>query len=157
MVRPGRNDPCPCGSGKKYKKCCLARDQAAEAAERAVPLAQRVARAFASDDFITDPDELEEISNRVIDLIDAGQLDEAERLATTLLNDYPQVVDGHERLAIVAEARGDLANAVHLYQRALEFTMIHDGFEEEGRDYYRDKISDLSEKLRSASQRAPSV
>jgi tetratricopeptide (TPR) repeat protein len=21
----GRNDPCPCGSGKKYKKCCLAR------------------------------------------------------------------------------------------------------------------------------------
>ena len=26
-VRPtpkvGRNDPCPCGSGKKYKKCCL--------------------------------------------------------------------------------------------------------------------------------------
>jgi len=23
--RVGRNDPCPCGSGKKYKKCCLAR------------------------------------------------------------------------------------------------------------------------------------
>ncbi|MEH3045621.1 UPF0149 family protein [Sphingomonas adhaesiva] len=21
---PGRNDPCPCGSGKKHKKCCLA-------------------------------------------------------------------------------------------------------------------------------------
>ena len=21
-VRIGRNDPCPCGSGKKYKKCC---------------------------------------------------------------------------------------------------------------------------------------
>lgn len=21
--QPGRNDPCPCGSGKKYKKCCL--------------------------------------------------------------------------------------------------------------------------------------
>jgi uncharacterized protein len=21
--RTGRNDPCPCGSGKKYKKCCL--------------------------------------------------------------------------------------------------------------------------------------
>lgn len=20
---PGRNDPCPCGSGKKYKKCCI--------------------------------------------------------------------------------------------------------------------------------------
>ena len=21
----GRNEPCPCGSGKKYKKCCLGR------------------------------------------------------------------------------------------------------------------------------------
>ena len=23
-VKIGRNDPCPCGSGKKYKKCCIA-------------------------------------------------------------------------------------------------------------------------------------
>ena len=22
MSKPSRNDPCPCGSGKKYKKCC---------------------------------------------------------------------------------------------------------------------------------------
>lgn len=22
MTKVGRNDPCPCGSGKKYKKCC---------------------------------------------------------------------------------------------------------------------------------------
>lgn len=22
MHKVGRNDPCPCGSGKKYKKCC---------------------------------------------------------------------------------------------------------------------------------------
>jgi len=26
----GRNDPCPCGSGKKYKKCCLNRDELKE-------------------------------------------------------------------------------------------------------------------------------
>src|SRR6185503_3458786 len=26
----GRNDPCPCGSGKKYKKCCETKDQAKE-------------------------------------------------------------------------------------------------------------------------------
>jgi len=25
----GRNGPCPCGSGKKYKKCCLVHDVAA--------------------------------------------------------------------------------------------------------------------------------
>ncbi len=23
MNKIGRNDPCPCGSGKKYKQCCL--------------------------------------------------------------------------------------------------------------------------------------
>ena len=26
----GRNDPCVCGSGKKYKKCCLAREEGVE-------------------------------------------------------------------------------------------------------------------------------
>lgn len=25
---PGRNDPCPCGSGRKYKHCCAGKDQA---------------------------------------------------------------------------------------------------------------------------------
>lgn len=23
QLKPGRNDPCPCGSGKKYKACCV--------------------------------------------------------------------------------------------------------------------------------------
>jgi tetratricopeptide (TPR) repeat protein len=32
QAKPGRNDPCPCGSGKKYKKCCA---QAASAADTA--------------------------------------------------------------------------------------------------------------------------
>ena|GEM_PF-311992 len=27
-VKIGRNDPCHCGSGKKYKKCCLAKEEA---------------------------------------------------------------------------------------------------------------------------------
>jgi tetratricopeptide (TPR) repeat protein len=27
MAKTGRNDPCPCGSGKKYKKCCLANEK----------------------------------------------------------------------------------------------------------------------------------
>jgi hypothetical protein len=33
--RPGRNEPCVCGSGRKYKQCCLERDQASASAERA--------------------------------------------------------------------------------------------------------------------------
>jgi hypothetical protein len=31
----GRNEPCHCGSGKKYKQCCLGKDEAAERAARA--------------------------------------------------------------------------------------------------------------------------
>lgn len=27
MSKLNRNDPCPCGSGKKYKKCCELKDQ----------------------------------------------------------------------------------------------------------------------------------
>jgi hypothetical protein len=36
--RTGRNDPCPCGSGKKYKRCCLPQHEAAarDAAARAL-------------------------------------------------------------------------------------------------------------------------
>ena len=30
----GRNDPCPCGSGRKYKKCCLPSDIVSSAAQR---------------------------------------------------------------------------------------------------------------------------
>lgn len=29
--KPGRNEPCPCGSGRKYKKCCLGKARARSA------------------------------------------------------------------------------------------------------------------------------
>jgi hypothetical protein len=35
MVRPGRNEPCRCGSGRKYKHCCLEKDDKKAAAARA--------------------------------------------------------------------------------------------------------------------------
>ncbi|HTT70151.1 MAG TPA: SEC-C metal-binding domain-containing protein [Anaeromyxobacteraceae bacterium] len=51
---PGRNDPCPCGSGKKYKQCCLGKDEEkarsarAKAAEEApLPSAESAAPAHA--------------------------------------------------------------------------------------------------------------
>ena len=34
---PGRNDRCPCGSGRKYKKCCLQKTPRAAVASNAVP------------------------------------------------------------------------------------------------------------------------
>lgn len=36
MSKPGRNDPCPCGSGKKYKKCCWSKEQAKKGFEAKV-------------------------------------------------------------------------------------------------------------------------
>ena len=32
----GRNDLCPCGSVKKYKKCCLVKDEAKEIAKNRI-------------------------------------------------------------------------------------------------------------------------
>jgi len=36
MASIGRNDPCPCGSGKKYKKCCMMKDKARQHQEAAL-------------------------------------------------------------------------------------------------------------------------
>jgi hypothetical protein len=33
----GRNDPCPCGSGKKYKRCCLGKGETAAPEKRLSP------------------------------------------------------------------------------------------------------------------------
>ena len=35
-LKIGRNDPCPCGSGKKYKKCCLRKNQFVDQTQNAV-------------------------------------------------------------------------------------------------------------------------
>jgi len=32
--KAGRNAPCPCGSGEKYKRCCLREDQKEQAQTR---------------------------------------------------------------------------------------------------------------------------
>ena len=45
MPELGRNDPCHCGSGRKYKQCCLAKDEAKEREARAKAAAQAPATA----------------------------------------------------------------------------------------------------------------
>jgi tetratricopeptide (TPR) repeat protein len=129
MTKPGRNDPCPCGSGKKYKRCCLAKNQEAErtvaaAAPRrqignvAAEIAGRLAAAY---DFDDTPDELTAASNATVDLVHAGKLDEAEQAARELLERFPDVHDGWDRLGMVYEARGDHRQAADCYRKVIDF------------------------------------
>ena len=115
MTKVGRNDPCPCGSGKKYKLCCLPSDQAAQRAARAeAPPAVTPAGLVEDDDL----DQLDERSNRVIHLIRDGRLDEAEAAARDLLTRYPGFMDGPLRLAMVCQAREQPEEAAAHYRQA---------------------------------------
>src|SRR5277367_1029881 len=117
MAKIGRNDPCACGSGKKYKKCCMASDEAA-----AVPVRRpSLANYFQEHD---EPDELTEASNAVVDMVQAGNLDAAEQAAHDLLARFPNVHDGYDRLGMVCEARGDHRQAADYYRKAI--TVIRD-------------------------------
>ncbi|MEK7623981.1 MAG: hypothetical protein AAB408_04960 [Patescibacteria group bacterium] len=90
-----------------------------------------------------DEDNLTRESNHVVKLIHEGRLDEAEIAAKKLLQDYPEVHDGLERLAMVYEARGDRGRALEMYEKSLAFTLNNENYAEEMRDYYRRKIHQL--------------
>jgi hypothetical protein len=129
MTKTGRNDPCHCGSGKKYKRCCLDNDEAAESATRAAAQAAKPASTSTSPTFrgpmLDEFDELTNASNGVIDLIRAGKIDEAEQAARDLLVRYPEVHDGYDRLGMVYEARGDHKQAAHCYRQVIDFVRAH--------------------------------
>jgi tetratricopeptide (TPR) repeat protein len=132
MPTAGRNDPCPCGSGQKYKRCCMAREQAAMLA---APLAKPAAVAASKEgqpapaaELRATMDEvmaLDQASNAVIDLLDAGRLDDAEQAARELLAHYPEVHDGYDRLGMVYEARGRPREAADCYRQVLAFMRAH--------------------------------
>jgi len=143
MAKIGRNDPCPCGSGQKYKRCCLPREEAL-AAERAAARADDVDPAAAAA-LVADDDGLDEASNCVIDLIDAGRLEAAEQAAQDLLERYPEVHDGLERLAMVAAARGDRARAAEYYRKAADFVHAHaDRYDPEMETYLRERANEFA-------------
>jgi tetratricopeptide (TPR) repeat protein len=141
MARIGRNDPCPCGSGQKYKRCCLPR---AEAADRAAAPPPDAALAIPPFEIVAEDDGLDEASNVVIDLIDAGRLDEAEQAAQDLLARYPEVHDGLERIAMVAAARGDRPRAAEYYRKAADFVHAREGYDPEMEVYLRERATDFS-------------
>jgi tetratricopeptide (TPR) repeat protein len=119
MAKVGRNAPCPCGSGKKYKKCCFLRQdgktQSAEPQMRFTPVYT----------------ELDQLSNSVVDLIKQNRWDEAEAVSRKLLTDYPDQVDGLNRLAMVYEARGEKSKAADYYRKAADFAESNPGFDKQ--------------------------
>src|SRR5262249_23612760 len=135
MDKTGRNDPCPCGSGKKYKKCCLSKHQAAqrqqvtqqqqaERGQRATAhlrlseiraeLAAGLASVVPAED-----DPLTAASTAVVALVDAGELDDAEHSARDLLVRFPDVHDGYDRLGMVHQARGENQQAADCYRKVI--------------------------------------
>jgi len=79
MVKIGRNVPCPCGSGKKYKKCCL------------MSKAGKAQKKGSSTKFIPVYTQLDQLSNSVVDLIKQDRLDEAEAV---LAHEVSHVANG---------------------------------------------------------------
>jgi tetratricopeptide (TPR) repeat protein len=132
MAKIGRNAPCPCGSGKKYKKCCLPLQDTSRSQQNEQMLYS-----------IEDMDDLDRLSNSVLDLIHEGRLDEAEQTSHELLSRYPDQVDGFDRLAMVWEARGDKKRAAAYYSKAAAFAQSNPGFEQEGIDWYLNKAKGL--------------
>ncbi len=139
MVKIGRNTPCPCGSGKKYnlkvtrKKCCLLSPKGAIQPEPQPPK------------FIPVYTKLDQLSNSVMDLIKQNKLDEAEAVSKQLLNEYPDQLDGFERLGQVYEARGKRQSAADYYQKAADFAKTMPGFDQQSIDYYLAKAKSLTE------------
>ena len=142
MAKIGRNDPCLCGSGKKYKRCCLAK---VEKAERQALTAAAVDPHTNHLGFCDDCyNELADASNAVLDLVDAGKLDEAEQAAHELLERFPDVHDGYARLGLVCEVRGDNRQAVEHYRKVIAFAREHPGlYDREFEDGYQALIDRL--------------
>ncbi len=124
MNKIGRNEPCPCGSGKKYKKCCLTAPQSPEGGT-----------------FIyTD---LDELSNQVWDLINQKKFVQAEEICQRLLEQYPDQIDGLHRYAEVFEAQGEKQKAAQYYRKAADFAEHAEGFDQNSVDYFRKKADEL--------------
>lgn len=63
---------------------------------------------------------LDKLSNSVVDAIEAGDFDAAEKRCRQLLCEYPEVFDGHERMAMLREAQGRFREAAEHYAKLLK-------------------------------------
>jgi tetratricopeptide (TPR) repeat protein len=157
MANTGRNDPCHCGSGKKYKRCCRDKDEAAERealASRVTPpivspgqrspeILAEMREALGAVSVDEEEDELTAASNAAVDLVNAGKLDEAEKAARDLLERFPEVHDGWDRLGMVHEARGEKKQAADCYRKAIEIIRQHPGYDPAFAQVFVELVSEL--------------
>lgn len=141
MAKIGRNAPCPCGSGKKYKRCCFPLQQ--RAPTNPPPASQPIGITAGG---IALYDEIDQLSNSVLDLIKEGRLDEAEAVCKQLSKRYPDQVDGIERRAMVEQARGNYSQAAQYYLEAAAFIQGKPGFDPEMQDWLRQMAADMEQK-----------
>ena len=140
MAKISRNAPCACGSGKKYKKCCASRE-----------VSTHLKEAISLEELQAEVEGLDALSNSVIDLIDSGELDKAEKNCYELLKRYPDQVDGLDRLAMVHEAKGEKAKALEYYRKVVEFMQTHPGFDADSIAWPQDEIKRLEAEQKNSS------
>ncbi len=117
MTKISRNANCPCGSGKKYKRCCLQTDEEIASASTVERTIHRSLAFFAKEN---EPD-IDDLSNSVVALINTGALDAAEEVCMRLLREFPECVDGIMRLVAVHEAKQDFSLAADYARKTVDF------------------------------------
>ncbi|MDI7267936.1 MAG: SEC-C metal-binding domain-containing protein, partial [Myxococcota bacterium] len=138
----GRNEPCPCGSQEKYKRCCLPRH---ERARRATLEVRRKALASGDPEAVVGA-HLDSLSRAVAharSLLDAGRSAEAEGAARSVLRQFPGEVDGYELLAAVHEARGDIAGALRSWRMAHAHVQVVGDYPPEAAEEFQREIERL--------------
>lgn len=110
MQKIGRNEPCPCGSGKKYKKCCMAKH---EEARKLIPADQLQEM----EDRQRLRERLEKEIEKGFDILFSQDHSKAQRFASNLLETYPDDDRVHDISVIASLATGDYDNAFHTCRR----------------------------------------
>lgn len=128
-----RNEPCHCGSGKKYKNCCLWKDKkAATEADRQTSEERgdgQPDEVAAQATFIKYAHDLDELSNQANDLMRAQRWPEAEATCRELLERFPDEIDGHWRFYECFKAKGDFQSAMPHARATLEMAESGGGFD----------------------------
>ena len=150
MAKIGRNDVCPCGSGKKNKKCCLVADGAPppSVVEAIAPTQPGpVCHSCGGHEDDASDDEIDEINDRADHILDElldGRLDVAEALCHDFLEDFPRDAEGHDLLSMIHEKRGHTDRALELLRHASAIAHARvDDYDVETRRLMRVRIKEL--------------